>query len=295
MKTSEFEYYVFPFEEFNEPQSEVIPHVTEDKNIVVSFPTASGKTVIAEAVFSHALSCGKKCVYVSPFKALSNEKHESWKNTTLSSKGIVVSTSDYSVKSDEFRKSSLLLFTMESFDSKTRSIAHQNWLKEVGVLVLDEAHMIGSVGRGDKLEMALMRYTLLNPDCRLVLLSATMPNAQQLSDWVKRLNGKDTLCFESNWRPVQPKINLYEATNSWQELFEGISGVLKSSNGKVIVFVHSKKKGKELGKVLLKEGIRCAFHHGSLSLGKRKKIEGMFSEDLDVLISTSTLSSGVNL
>ncbi|MGL1503059.1 hypothetical protein ACSTIB_23520, partial [Vibrio parahaemolyticus] len=57
-------------------------------------------------------------------------------------------------------------------------------------------------GRGDHLENGIVKYSKMNPDGRLVFLSATMPNVDQIGGWLSSLNGKDTVVLESDYRPV---------------------------------------------------------------------------------------------
>lgn len=301
MKTSDFEYFEFDFPVFNPAQSAVIPHIAEDTNITVTFPTATGKTAIAEAAIGYHLVSDQEglCVYVSPFRSLSMQKHEDWKeHKSFVEYNSILCSSDNVVKPEDFIDKRLILFTLEAFDSKVRSLKHRKWLSTVKLVVIDEAHLIGQQGRGDKIEVALMRFTEINPSARIVLLSATMPNVKQLSNWLKSLNGKRSLWFSSKWRPVKTKINLHDYPDNWKDMLEDVSKVAMSGGNKVIVFVHSKKTGKEVSKAIQAKGHNCAFHHGSLTRNKRKKIEAAFNDPysgLNILVSTSTLSSGVNM
>jgi len=301
MLTSDFPYFEFDFHSFNKVQSVVIPHITEDVNITIAFPTASGKTALAEASIAYHLSLNDvdKCIYVSPYRSLSMQKYEDWNNNnTFKKYDIVLCSSDNVVKQSEFESKRLILFTLESFNSKIRSIQHKNWITKVKLLIIDEAHLIGQKNRGDKLESSLMDFSSINQNAKIMLLSATMPNVQELSDWIKTLNNKKSLWFYSKWRPVKQTINLHEFPNGWNELLTEISNLAISKSGKIIIFVHSKKLGKEITKIIQKKGHYCAFHHGSLTQNKRKQIENAFNDvysGLNILVSTSTLSTGVNL
>lgn len=301
MLTSEFKYFKFPFSEFNKVQASVVPYFTKDVNLVVSFKTASGKTSIASGIFGYELNISKntKCVYTSPYKAISSQKYDDWNNSSLNEYGIVLCTSDNISRNEELDEKRVIILTTESFDSKIRNIAYHKWLRQICCLVVDEAHLLGQEGRGDVIESFLMKFSIINPKARIILLSATMSNCSELAKWIKMLNGKDTLCFHSNWRPSSVCVNFYtfEKDNSYEKKLE-IAKELSETGNKTIIFVHSKKTGKELLRIIRSSGRSCAFHYGGLSYKQRKNIEKAFDNPLsglNILISTSTLSSGVNL
>lgn len=299
MKTTEYKYYKFDFDEFNPAQVSVIPHVTEDNNLIVSFPTSTGKTAIAESAIGYHFSRGEKCIYISPYRSLSMQKYDEWEgNENFINKKVFLCSSDNTNKDNEFIDKDLVLFTLESFDSKTRSKQYQEWLKTIKLIVIDEAHILGQKNRGDRLEASLMRFTYINPDSRIILLSATMSNVKQLTDWVKKLNGKKSLWFNTKWKPAKRVTKLFEFPENWREKIEAVTEKSINCNGKTIVFVHSKKLGKEIAKEIYNRGYNCAFHHSGLMKARRKKIEKAFNDEysgLNIIVSTSTLSSGVNI
>jgi replicative superfamily II helicase len=288
--------------DLNPVQKAALPHVERDVNVVVSSPTGSGKTYIAELVFEHLLSrTNLKAAYVAPLKSLSLQKHEEWSSDErFQPYRSVASTSDNWSGREDLEASRLLVMTLESLDAKTRNPSHLGWIERVGCLVIDEAHTIGSDGRGDRLEAAMMRFTQLNGTARLILLSGTMENADQIASWVKSLNGKDTVKIASKWRPCKVKVNMVEVPQAWGERLEAVHELLQEGRrgDKTIVFVHSKKLGKDIVRLLREKGVRCAFHNAGLSRGMRSKIEQTFNSQIsgmDVLVSTSTLSAGINL
>ena len=300
MRTTEFPWYQAPFFEFNVPQAAVIPFIDWDGNLVVSFATAVGKTVIAECCFGYHLSQKEGSVaYISPYRSLSAEKHEQWSdNVQLSRYDLVLSTGDHRATAEDFTHARLANVTLESFDSKTRSPAYKDWIKRLDCVVFDEAHVIGVKGRGGALECAMMRLTTINPRARIVLLSATLGNAMSLARWLKALNGKPTKSFVSEWRPnvVEPHIHVVEEYEKEDKAIELVRE--RTVGEKMIVFVHSKAVGARLVKAFRKMGIRSGFHNASVSKPERAKMEQAFNDKasgFDVLVSTSTLGAGVNI
>jgi helicase len=300
MKATAFPYFTPPFAKYNVAQQAVVPFLDKDLNLVVSFATAAGKTVLAECCFGYHLQVDSDCrvVYVCPFKSLASEKFEEWKNTPqFSQHGLVLSTTDSRSGIEEHEAARLAVVTCESFDSKTRSRAYRKWLRTVSCVVYDEAHLMNDKSRGGAVEASLIRMTTINPDVRVVLLSATMGNAMELAKWVKKLNGKETKCITSSWRPTQIETDYVVVAGNQEKVDEAIR-LASESTGKIIVFVHSKVTGAEIVKRLRKMKVRAVFHNASVRPGTRAKIEKMFNDrmsGLNVLVSTSTLGAGVNI
>ena len=279
--------------EWNPLQRETIKLVDKDCNVVVLAPTSSGKTYVAEQFFNKALTKARRCVYLSPLKALTTEKLNDWK--PVFGDGICAITSDYGQVSS-MRGKRMILMTTESLDSKGRSAP--KWFEDVGCVVCDEAHLVGVEGRGDAFEMGLMRFTKLNPDARIVFLSATMPNVDELKEWLTLLNGKPTEIVQTEWRPVQVSYEFIEFSNK-EYIFRGqveryLRDLLKrcgQESKQLMIFVHSIARGQKIAKAL-----RIPFHYSRISKGQRHKIEEDFRvKRIGAIVSTSTLAWGINL
>jgi replicative superfamily II helicase len=198
-------------------------------------------------------------------------------------------------------------------DSRTRRMESENnfWLLEIGLVIIDESHVLCLPSRGHAVESGLMRFTSLNKLARIILLSATMPNVDQLGAWLRKLNQKETKVVFSKWRPVQLQMfykeyriertrfggESYQAT---QEAKRKITvEILKSKpDEKFLIFVHDKGMGRSIVSRLKAEGIESLFHNADLDSGDRIEIESSFTKKeggLRVLVSTSTLAYGRNL
>jgi len=173
-------------------------------------------------------------------------------------------------------------------------------------LVVDEAHLLTMSGRGDALEVGLMRFAKQNPHCRIVLLSATMPNVHDLGGWLTKLNGKPTRVIESKWRPTKLTIHTVtypeaEGYGTYQKNEEAkrdaaIRLIQKYPDDKWIVFVHAKKAGHALMAQLRDRHEPCEFHSADLDRDSRIRLEDKFRHgDLRVVIATSTLAYGINM
>lgn len=177
----------YPYiKEFNPAQKAVIEsgYLEDKSNYIISIPTASGKTVLGILPALKTILNGGKAIYAAPLLSIQNEKVKEFK--AFKEHGIKVgkhpSNSDLSV------------MVFESFDALTRF--SWNVLREVDTLIIDEFHMIGEYSRGPTLESAITRAKIINPSLRIIALSATLKNIDEIEQW---LDGKTV---EHNYRPV---------------------------------------------------------------------------------------------
>ena len=177
----------YPYiKEFNPAQKAVIEsgYLEDKSNYIISIPTASGKTVLGILPALKTILNGGKAIYAAPLLSIQNEKVKEFK--AFEEHGIKVGK--HSSNSD------LSVMVFESFDALTRF--SWNVLREVDTLIIDEFHMIGEYSRGPTLESAITRAKIINPSLRIIALSATLKNIDEIEQW---LDGKTV---EHNYRPV---------------------------------------------------------------------------------------------
>lgn len=312
LETKLYQWGKYPFDKFNVIQSRVAQFVEGDNNVVVEAKTSTGKTIMGELFMGKVLKDGKKVIYTSPLKALTREKWDSWtKKFGDMGYKVAIITGDYRLtdkRIKELNESHIILATSEMLDHRTRNMASEKseWLMKAGLLIIDEVQMIGMKDRGDKLEAGLMRFTAINPGCRLVLLSGTMPNSGEISAWISELNKKETILVKSGWRPIKlnMKYETYDDRHGYyaakENLFAGvISEVKKHESDKILIFVHSKTDGRRIMGILDEMGYKVEFHNADLDADERVIIEESFKsrgeEGVRIIIATSTLAYGMNL
>ncbi len=180
------------------PQKEALPHVINGENMVLSIPTASGKSLIAYiGIVNKLILEGGKALYIVPLKALAKEKYEELKLFEILGLKIGISTGDLDDSDPRLFRYDVIVCTSEKADSLLRHGV--NWVDKVKVLVIDEIHLINDPDRGPTLEVIISRFKTLNPKTQIIALSATIKNAHDLSTW---LNAK---LIKSYWRPVPLK------------------------------------------------------------------------------------------
>ena len=183
----------FVLDEF---QRRAVTHLDSGVSVLVSAPTGSGKTVVADHAVDLALSEGRRAFYTTPIKALSNQKYRDLCRR-LGPERVGLLTGDNVVAGD----ADAVVMTTEVLRNMIYADAVDAGL---GAVVLDEVHFLEDPYRGPVWEEVILH---LRPDVVLVCLSATVSNHQELGDWLNRVHGPTAVVAESR-RPV-PLTNLY--------------------------------------------------------------------------------------
>jgi len=305
-----------------------------DQNLLVSSPTASGKTLIGEMGIVRAVQDGWKGVYLLPLRALASEKYEEFKILEELGFKIGITTGDYDSPAEELEDKDVIIATYERFDSLLR--IKPFWIRRVRVVVVDELHMINDPERGPVVEMIIAR--LKASSSRVIGLSATIGNPAELAEWLgARLVNLD-------WRPVKLREGYYDKKTGRIIFSDGSSEDVESEYDErvlnlavhsalkgfqVLAFVHNRRRVEDLAEAtanttvdlkagrldervvetlmespsrmerdrllrLMERGV--GYHHAGLSMPARRAVEEAFRRrELQVVYATPTLAAGVNL
>lgn len=232
----------YPYiKEFNPAQKAVIEsgYLEDKSNYIISIPTASGKTVLGILPALKTILNGGKAIYAAPLLSIQNEKVKEFK--AFEEHGIKVgkhpSNSDLSV------------MVFESFDALTRF--SWNVLREVDTLIIDEFHMIGEYSRGPTLESAITRAKIINPSLRIIALSATLKNIDEIEQW---LDGKTV---EHNYRPVPLNKEILDAemfnTKNKNDVIVKIVEKAIEDNSQALSFVSTRRFTESLATYVAKK------------------------------------------
>jgi helicase len=237
-------------EELYPPQAEAVAPALDGENLVLSIPTASGKSLVAYLAMLNAVLRGSKALYIVPLKALASEKHEDL--AKFEDLGIKVgeSTGDYDAIDPKLSQYDIVIATSEKVDSLLRH--RTKWLKQISVVVADEVHLINDPERGPTLEVILVKFRTFNPEAQLIALSATIRNCSELAEWL------DARLVVSEWRPVPLKTGVFYAgevfftDNSRTSLPDDgkpIHSIVSSTiqaGGQCLVFVNTRRSTESL-------------------------------------------------
>ncbi|RJX36488.1 MAG: DEAD/DEAH box helicase [Desulfarculus sp.] len=174
-------------------QSEAV-ELLSTRDVVVSAPTGSGKTWIAEQAIQMALSQGQRAWYASPLKALSNSKYAEF-GELFGKASVGILTGDRK----ENLGAPLIVGTTEILRNQLYDAMYRGQDLDAGLVVLDEAHFLGDPDRGVVWEEVII---YLPVRVRLLLLSATVANAAQIARWLEYVRDLPCATVTSDQRPV---------------------------------------------------------------------------------------------
>jgi helicase len=203
------------------------------KNLLITSPTASGKTLIAIMAALKKIEKKEKVIYMTPLRSLATEKYHDFlelnstnfindKNSTTITKNPNIKGSSSKKEKGTKKKNFIVKLAMGNYDSSGNDLLNANiviltnekldalirndseLLSNVGLFVIDEIHLIGDKDRGPTLEMMLTKIKRFYQEAQILALSATVSNAKDISYWL------DCKLIENNWRPTKLIEGVYD-------------------------------------------------------------------------------------
>jgi superfamily II RNA helicase len=259
-------YKTFTLDKF---QEDSINAIENNYSVVVSAPTGSGKTLIAEYIIDKHKDDDKRIIYTAPIKALSNQKYRDFSKEYGEQK-VGLMTGDIVINPH----AKILIMTTEVY--RNMAVSQDGELKNVAYVIFDEIHYINDPERGYVWEESII-YSL--ETVRFLCLSATIPNAVEFSNWIQAIKKHEVKTVKAIKRNVPLEKSFYD-----YEL--GITTLEKIRQAKQIPSVqksHGKKKWRrkreptpnhvELIRELGKEKTPCLFFHFSRRLCQENALE----------------------
>nr|XP_012635986.1 DNA polymerase theta isoform X2 [Microcebus murinus] len=207
-------YHSFGVKKMFEWQAEclLLGQVLEGKNLVYSAPTSAGKTLVAELlILKRVLEMRKKVLFILPFVSVAKEKkyylQSLFQEVGIKVDGYMGSTSP----TGHFSSLDIAVCTIERANGLINRLIEENKMELLGMVVVDELHMLGDSHRGYLLELLLTKIcyvTQKSASCQadlasplsnavqIVGMSATLPNLDLVASW---LNAE---LYHTDFRPV---------------------------------------------------------------------------------------------
>jgi replicative superfamily II helicase len=319
------------YPKLNPVQTEAMQLVLHrSENLLIGTETGTGKTLLAEVAIWELLSKNEraKVLYIAPLRAITMEKEEEWQKFAAAGMPVYKITGDEeTVDEERARKARIILTTGEKWDSLTRKPGRFPFVRNIDLVIVDEIHIIDEDSRGPTTEVLLARLRRTLPKARIIGLSATMRNVEELARWLQGEFYKNntyrpiplTLAFQDI--PDTRYYNLSEQAKD-KTVIESVQTLLSEDTGtgkrgKILIFVGSRRKAEEAAakiasaiklldtpflsqasnrklRSLMEKGV--AFIHAGLNASDRKMVVNAFDEGpIDVLASTTSLAWGVNV
>lgn len=277
----------------------------EDTNLLVVSQTASGKTLIGELAGIPKVLKNKKMIYLSPLVALANQKYMDFKRD-YESLGLSVAIKvgrnkinvddELYIENESIKDADIIVATYEGLDYILRS-GNSHILDNLGVVVIDEIHMLENEERGHRLNGLINRLILLFPEVQLIGLSATIKNANEIAkEFSMNL-------IEYNKRPVKLERH-YTSFFNEEDKYKFIAELCKNEfdeisskgfHGQSIIFTDSRRKTQIITSKLKNKGIKAEYYHAGLTYSKKIEIQEKFlNQDISTIVTTSALANGVD-
>jgi superfamily II RNA helicase len=238
-------------------QEDSIKAIENNFSVVVSAPTGSGKTLIADYVIDKHRN--EKVIYTAPIKALSNQKYRDF-SIEFGTDKVGLMTGDIVINPH----ANILIMTTEVY--RNMVISEDEAIKDVAYVIFDEVHFINDIERGYVWEESI----IYSPQqVRFLCLSATIPNAVEFTNWIQAIKKHEVKTIVATKRNVPLEHHFYD-----YEL--GITTLEKIKSAKSIPQYHhvmrSKRRHKirvpppshiELIKDIKEDKLPCFFFHFS--------------------------------
>ncbi len=313
----EYEFYEkFFFAANLEPtpaQEQALGAVFAGQGVMVTVPTGTGKTMIAKAALYQALQRGRTAIYTTPLRALTEEKHREL-TADFGEENVGFATGDYQVNPG----APLQVIVAEILWNR---IFENRGRPPADVVVMDEGHYFNDFERGYVWEQSLIG---LHPTTQLVILSATIGQADRFCHWLELTRRVPMMLVESSER----RVPLYHEYRE-EYLIEVVRELAHAGDVPAIVFVFGREKcfetarllkscrrftsdeekqtiEKECGQVLLGGGVASelqsllvhgiGIHHAGILPRYKQMVERLTTQRLiKFVVSTETISAGINL
>jgi superfamily II RNA helicase len=199
-------------------QKHSIKAIVDGNHSLVDAKTGSGKTVTADFAIQHFVDQGKRVIYTSPIKALSNQQYYNFSRKYPNiSFGIFTGDIKYNPDADViFATAEIVMNFLFSNSTNEKGIQFQIDVNNLGCIVMDEVHFILNEERGHVWEKTIL---MLPPHVQMVMLSATLDNPMKFAKWCER--GDKEVIVSSTKKRIVP-LTHYSYMTTTESIFKKV-------------------------------------------------------------------------
>jgi helicase len=282
------------------------------RNLLISGPTNSGKTLLAYLPLLKGVLAGGRVLLLEPLRAIAQEKFEELQDitaaleTTLGRRiEVTISTGDYRMDEETLQSpppenGEIVIATPERIEAILRVPEFEPWIGSLTVVCVDEAHLLGDRQRGASLEYVITSFRCQAAPPRMILLSATLGDTESLASWLQPC---DVVMSQSRRPPLQRTLLQMEPEDDLQvKLIELAREILNEPGQSVMIFVYqttwaaalARTLQTDLGELCGASGAAC-YHSRMSSASKGAVRRQVLDGSTRCVVSTAALAMGVNL
>jgi superfamily II DNA/RNA helicase len=286
--------------------------MTSRRNILVSGPTNSGKSLLAYLALFRGLIHGGRVLLLEPLRAIAQEKYDELLTLTTEFRevfgreiGVSITTGDYRLNEETMQSpppesGEIVIATPERIEAVMRNPDFDEWMESFRTVCVDEAHLLADPVRGASLEYVVTSLRTMKIPPRILLLSATLGDVTPLVNW---LDPCDAVLSEVRKPPLKRKICQMEPDDDTpREIIEMIRRILETPEHSVLVFVYQTTWASSLARdiqVALQDACGtkgAACYHSRMSAATKASIRQQVQNGTTrCVVSTAALAMGVNL
>ncbi len=282
------------------------------RNLVVSGPTNSGKSLLGYMALLSGLKQGRRTLLLEPLRALAQEKYDEligllprFADNSGHVPGVCITTGDYRLAGETMmaappESGEIVIATPERVEAIMRIPDYDPWIRSFGSVCVDEAHLIGDQRRGPCLEGVITRFLCGEAPPRFVLLSATLGNCDLVKDWLTPCDIAHSVVRSPLLK--QQLLVLEKDEKADDAVIELLERIFIEPEVSVLIFVYrttdaehlsewiSRKMKPRFGKDI------AAAYHSKMAAQKKNSVKADYENgELLCLVSTTALGAGVNL
>nr|XP_019557458.2 helicase POLQ-like [Aedes albopictus] len=181
----------------------LLPAIVERRNLIYALPTSGGKTLVAEIIMFREVLLRRRCVmFIVPYVSLAQEKLAALSPFAVATEFLV---EEYSGGKGMIpprkrrKKQSIFVCTIEKALVLLDSLIEADRANEIGLICIDELHMIGEPGRGVNLEVLITKVMAIQAGIQIIGMSATIGNLAEIAKFMS------ADIFSQDFRPVELK------------------------------------------------------------------------------------------
>jgi len=286
--------------------------LTTRRNLILNAPTNSGKTLLAYLALFRAAIEEKRALLLVPLRAIAEEKYEELTQLEHSLEsvfgkkiGVTISTGAYRLDEESLQspppdEGEVIVATPERIECILRNPEFDSWSESMGVVCIDEAHLLGDRIRGATLEYLVTSFINLPSPPQIILLSATLGKTSDLESWLQPCDSLVSTLREPKLQ--QWAVALEAEEDPKEKVIELVKTILENPEHSLLIFVYqiawanslTKELNTQLGNICGLTGAQA--YHSRLKSESKKKIREQFIRgDSRCVVTTAALAMGVNL